>query len=235
MTNKKTLYICSAGMNKGDLTFKTIDILRKSEIVINNVIEEKELMQLGIKKIITTNDKFMIKKGKYLNIIAKKLFSKYNTISILTNGNPLFLNDLMTSIVSEFAKKNNLTDVIITPGISTFDYLIDNIAMNLNIFSDNVLLISHPDMLFSFNKKLTYYDLILYYPDFINNKHLEFIKSIYKQKDKFYLITIKSFNIKSSIKSGSIGEIERIIKNLDNYTTLLIPHTKVNIKTLSFS
>ncbi|NLH39600.1 MAG: hypothetical protein GX445_06025 [Elusimicrobia bacterium] len=226
-------------MNKGDLTFKTLDILKKSQIVINNILAEKELMQLGIKNVISTNDKFMIKKGtsygKYLNTILKKLFSKYNTISILTNGNPLFLNPPMANVVSEFAKKNNLTDVIITPGISTFDYLINDVTMKLNIFSDNVLLISHPDMLFSFNKKLTYYDLILYYPDFINNKHLEFIKSIYKQKDKFYLITIKSFNIKSSIKSGNIKDIGRLIKNLDNFTTLLIPHTKVNIKTLSFS
>jgi precorrin-2 methylase len=189
--NKK-LYIASIGMNFEDISIKTLNLIKKSDLVISDFPTENNstIIKKLNKNFIMINKqlpKNLSKSVEYLHKTILEYFKKYKTVLYLTHGNPLYLNK--RNILLYHRLKNEVETQTI-PSVSSFDYIIDIICKKL--MPENAYIIyTYPieDILNVHN------NIIIFNPNLIKNltyKNIRKMISLYPKNYRFYTIQIKT-------------------------------------------
>jgi len=228
--NKK-LYIASIGMNFEDISIKTLNLIKKSDLVISDFLTENNstIIKKLNKNFIMINQhlpKNLSESVEYLHKTIIEYFRKYRTVLYLTHGNPLYLNK--RNILLYHRLKNEVETQTI-PSVSSFDYIIDIICKKL--MPENAYIIyTYPieDILNVYN------NIIIFNPNLIKNlayKNIRKMISLYPKNHRFYTIQIKTIYEKERIKTYKISRFYEIIKKLDERITIFIPsyYNKNNI------
>ena len=231
MIKGRKLYIASIGMNFEDISIKTLNLIKKSDLVISDfpTLKNDTIIKKLNKNLIIINQylpKNLSESVEYLHKTILEHFRKYRTVLYLTHGNPLYLNK--RNILLYHRLKNEVETQTI-PSVSSFDYIIDIICKKL--MPENAYIIyTYPieDILNVYN------NIIIFNPNLIKNlayKNIRKMISLYPKNHRFYTIQIKTIYEKERIKTYKMSRFYEIIKKLDERTTIFIPscYNKNNI------
>lgn len=225
--DKKTLYIASVGMNISDISIKVLGICKKADILITDCLTGKDLITLKkINKNIKSVNEFLSENltdsVNYISNLITSLFKKYNLITYLTYGNPLYLNKRNLMLFHTLKDKFKVETV---PSVSSYDYVIDIICRKLG-GENTYITYTYP-----IEKRLNpYNDIIIFNPNLIKNlsrKKIKTLTNLYSKKHKFYTVKIETLFEKEKIKTHAVSSFYSVIQKIDDRTTLFIPSVKL--------
>ncbi|MCX7641763.1 MAG: hypothetical protein N2Z20_03925, partial [Elusimicrobiales bacterium] len=230
---KKIFSLVSFGISeKGDdIAIKVVEILNSADIIINfsQINDDKFFRKLGNLNILNQiNNKitsYNLKDDKsfFLYPFIKKLFKKYNHICIITQGNPLFLNKPFLVLINKLKKDKVKLNIL--PAISSLDYVI-NVLSLLGFDLYDVLILTLPT-------SVSFVDMKMDIPILIMNFHIvkglpkieqkNIIDSIAKRKEIYCIKSIDLNDTKFRKYKIDKNTLSRIIRKIDDKTTLFIP------------
>lgn len=237
MKKTNNLIIASIGILKGDISIKTIEKIKETDLILNYACEELYLKKIfPDKKILNINEKiYKINSNsnqikyihKYIHKLINNLFKTYSSISFLVQGNPLFFNEFIFQLNSSFGKKIKLE---IIPAVSSFDYIVNTIITKINPNLKMYSMISTPSYFIS-TECLDLFDKDTIIMNFHSIKNVKLkdenkriINILSKMKNRYlYSIKIDTKNSKEIIKKYIIpNDLKKLIKDIDNETTLYL-------------
>jgi hypothetical protein len=220
--------MCSIGVELEDISLRTINIINNVDLVMNLVLEEKDLLKFKIKNYINLNENipnnidYEEKKVQIIIFEINKFFKKYNSIALLVNMNPLCLQPEIFLVFKYFV---DIVNVEVYPSISSIDCCLNEVITRLKDNIDNFIVLSNGKLIKdlmeeSFKKN----NLLIMEPFDIDEESMNKILKIYNYNNYFFLITCKSYIYKNfSFQKYSFRSFKKIIKNLNSFTTLFIP------------
>jgi len=225
MIKNKKLYIASIGMNFEDISIKTLNLIKKSDLVISDFLTLKNdtIIKKLNKNLIIINPylpKNLSESVEYLHKTIIEYFRKYRTVLYLTHGNPLYLNKRNILL---YHKLKNEVETQTIPSVSSFDYIIDIICKKL---MTNIAYVIYTYPITIKSMLNIYNNIIIFNPNLIKNlayKNIREMISLYPKNHRFYTIQIKTIYEKERIKTQKISEFYEIIKKIDERTTIFIP------------
>ena len=232
----KRLYICSIGMELDDISVRTLRIIRSVDVVANLILGVNELVRFGVKKFVMLNEviekhkiKPYVKVGKKSDPKARliiseieKIFKRYDTVALLTNTNPLFLYRFNFDVFKYFSKKIR---VEVYPSISSIDYFTHYVIVNFCYYLEDFIIFSFPCSIKSLIKEdLRDINIFIMYPYFFDKVTIKKLLSVYDEKDIFFTIKCSFYNNHDFfIKKYCFSFLEKVVNDIDPFTTLFIP------------
>ncbi|MEF3280341.1 MAG: hypothetical protein K6357_05180 [Elusimicrobiota bacterium] len=224
------VFICSQGIKFEDISKETIEVLKKSDVIINLSLEEKDLFKLNLnKKILNLNEFLNYKKiyeenekNEYIFKIIISYLKKCDVISLLIKGNPLFLNKPIFNLFYRLREKK--IEVKTITSTSSFDHIINIISAKTNKYLENFILLSEPSTFFNLKESAILKENLILFNSHTIPKFLDDFKQVIKlikKRSNFYLI--KYQENKTTFLKYKAKEFERVIKQLDKETTIFIP------------
>ncbi len=224
---KKEIYITSIGLNIEDISVKVVNLIKNSKLLITDFLFKKDENIIKIInpdiEIINLSDIHPTEHKEFAAFLFNEIYKylkKYDRIIILTNGNPLYLNHTYIILYKMLKDKLKNTKIDVIPSVSSFDYVIDRIVklgggLTYRIYTYPFNEIFKNDA-----------GVIIFNPNNISSYTFIEIKNMlrnYHQNHYFYLIRVKTVLEEEEIKKFKIKDFIKIIKTLDNRTTLYIP------------
>ncbi|HBA61853.1 MAG TPA: hypothetical protein DCZ92_13785 [Elusimicrobia bacterium] len=218
MKNKKTLLLCSYGLDPAQITLETMNELKTCDAVFSGALEggREELIRPYCRKLVITGG------GRWESAAEKmfEAFKNFDKIAYLVYGNPFFLNPPALRLARK-AKSLGI-EFRVLAGISSFDAIVNQLGLG-NFSAGGLRLINLGDGRRQERKLDAKLDTFFFSLWILGGKHkafLEEIRAAYGPRHPAFLID------HPRCARTTVGALENALAAARLTTTLYLPAGK---------